>query len=89
MRPVLVRVGWALIPLVIFGAVSDASGPGRHRLVVLALGVVFAAFFACRTGGEEVSRRALAKASSGRTESAGIPRAATGEHDVVSPPPGL
>ena len=37
---VLIRVGYGLAPIVVFGVVALSSGGGHHRLVVLALGVV-------------------------------------------------
>jgi hypothetical protein len=37
---VLIRVGYGLAPVLVFGVVAMSTGGGHHRLLVLALGVV-------------------------------------------------
>ena len=40
MKRVLIRVGYGLAPVVVFGAVALSTGSGHHRLLVLVLAVL-------------------------------------------------
>jgi hypothetical protein len=40
MRRFLVRAGYTLAPVALSGIVAASTGPGRHRVAVLAVGVL-------------------------------------------------
>lgn len=46
MRRVLVRAGYALAPVALLGTVAASTGPGRHRVALLILGVLLGAVLA-------------------------------------------
>lgn len=50
MRRFLVRAGYALAPVALLGTVAASTGPGRHRLALLALGVLLGVILAFTTG---------------------------------------
>lgn len=45
---VLIRAGYGLAPVLVFGAVALSTGGGHHRVVVLAVGVVIGVILAVR-----------------------------------------
>lgn len=54
---VLIRAGYGLAPVLVFGAVALSTGGGHHRIVVLAVGVVIGVILAVKADGEGVPGR--------------------------------
>jgi hypothetical protein len=50
MRRFLVRAGYALAPVALTGIVAASTGPGRHRVAVVAVGVVLGVVLGIATG---------------------------------------
>ena len=74
MRRWSTRAGFALAPVVVLGTVALISGPGRHRVIVLALGVLLGAalgFMADDAGGGE-RRSAPSNGAPGRLEASPV-----------------
>jgi hypothetical protein len=49
MNRILIRGGYCAAPIVVFGAVALISGGGRHRVLILALGVLLGVVLAVAT----------------------------------------
>jgi len=54
---VLVRLGYSLAAILVFGAVAMSSGGGHHRVVVLGIGVLVALILAITPDGASVRAR--------------------------------
>jgi hypothetical protein len=50
-KRLLIRAGYALAPVVMFGTIALVAGPGRHRVAILALAAVVSVMLGMSAGG--------------------------------------
>lgn len=90
MNRILIRGGYCVAPIVVLGAVALISGGGRHRVLVLGLGVLLGVVLAVTAKAPAPEAAVRSEASNpppARVEAAPslvttVPQQAAGDHDA-------